>query len=223
MTAPIGYVLLEFPRYSETFILNELLALRRHGLPHRVFCLRGRSDLNAIPPELSEITEFLSEDGSDVELHFSELARLYEERPQQFIAALAKMRHKHERRAAEKVAKRREPLWLLACALSLAARCQKYRIAHLHAHYANQPAEVAELAARLIGCSFSFTGHAKDIFTMKPARLAKIVSRAKFVVGCSQAGVEHLRQGHQAQPVAAIENKPTSPEVSDEPDEADTD
>src|SRR5438046_3913330 len=38
-SATIGYVLKMFPRLSETFILNEVLELERHGLKLHIFSL----------------------------------------------------------------------------------------------------------------------------------------------------------------------------------------
>ena len=40
----VGYVLKKFPRNSETFILNEILALQRHGADVTVFSLNRPDD-----------------------------------------------------------------------------------------------------------------------------------------------------------------------------------
>jgi hypothetical protein len=39
-------------------------------------------------------------------------------------------------------------------------------IAHLHAHFAHSPTSVAMFASEISGIPFSFTAHAKDIYTL---------------------------------------------------------
>lgn len=41
---PVGYILKMYPRFSETFILNELLELERQGVHVRIFSLRKSDD-----------------------------------------------------------------------------------------------------------------------------------------------------------------------------------
>jgi colanic acid/amylovoran biosynthesis glycosyltransferase len=40
----IGYVLKRYPRYSETFVVNEILAHEAAGLPIEIFALRPSND-----------------------------------------------------------------------------------------------------------------------------------------------------------------------------------
>src|SRR5918992_2562678 len=42
--APLAYILKMYPRFSETFILNELLELERQGVALRIFSLREPND-----------------------------------------------------------------------------------------------------------------------------------------------------------------------------------
>ncbi|MCA8963165.1 MAG: hypothetical protein KDC38_21735, partial [Planctomycetes bacterium] len=50
----IGYVLKKFPRASETFILNEILALQRQGVEVTVFSLH-KADDGVFHPGLAEL------------------------------------------------------------------------------------------------------------------------------------------------------------------------
>ncbi len=65
-------------------------------------------------------------------------------------------------------------------ALALAHRLRGRQIDHLHAHFAHAPATVAMYAARQLGVSFSFTGHAVDLFRDR-ALLKPKLRRARFV------------------------------------------
>jgi glycosyltransferase involved in cell wall biosynthesis len=67
-------------------------------------------------------------------------------------------------------------------------------ICHLHAHFAHSPASVAFFSAQLSGQRFSFTAHAKDIYTSDAAQLREKLSRAAFVVTCTEYNRRHLKK-----------------------------
>ena len=58
-------------------------------------------------------------------------------------------------------------------------------VTHLHAHFAHSPASVAMFASCMSGLPFSFTAHAKDIYTSDPRQLSEKIGRARFVVTCT--------------------------------------
>ena len=66
---------------------------------------------------------------------------------------------------------------------------------HLHAHFAHGTTTVTWLASTITGLPFSFTGHAKDIYTeeLNPAGLLRRkMDAASFVVTCTEANRRHL-------------------------------
>ena len=70
------------------------------------------------------------------------------------------------------------------------------RIQHLHAHFCHGSTTIAMFASRMSGIPFSFTAHAKDIYLkeLNPGRLLqKKMRRAKFLVTCTGANEQHLR------------------------------
>lgn len=184
MPRRIGYVLLEFPRYSETFITNEILALREHDIPQVLFSLEkpAHSDemLSSLPPLP---VAYLPAEPGDVPGVFTGDPEIFAQEFQK-----AKLRVSSQADAEMRWNK----LGVFQAAAHIAHSCHLLRLNHLHCHYATVPSEVGALAAKLAGISFSFTGHAKDIFTMKPAKLGRLVHRAKFVVTCSRTGLEHI-------------------------------
>jgi glycosyltransferase involved in cell wall biosynthesis len=84
--------------------------------------------------------------------------------------------------------------------LQAVALCDHLRdapeVRHLHAHYAHSTATVAWLASQITGLPFSFTAHAKDVYSesLNPAGLLRRkLLAARFAVTCTGAGAEHLR------------------------------
>ncbi|HEY1478487.1 MAG TPA: glycosyltransferase, partial [Gaiellales bacterium] len=67
----------------------------------------------------------------------------------------------------------------------------------LHAHYAHGSTTVAWLASQITGLPFSFTAHAKDVYSeeLNPAGLLRRkLLAARFAVTCTKAGGKHLRR-----------------------------
>ena len=75
-------------------------------------------------------------------------------------------------------------------------------IQHIHANWASHPAMSAWIMARLTGASWSFAGHASDIYLQR-TMLREKIEAAKFVVTCTRhnkdylAGVGGRRGGQQ--------------------------
>ncbi len=82
--------------------------------------------------------------------------------------------------------------WQAIAAMALARRVRKLGVTHIHAHMAHVPTTIAMYAARQLGISFSFTGHAADIFRDR-ALLKPKLERAKFVSCISEWHREFYR------------------------------
>jgi glycosyltransferase involved in cell wall biosynthesis len=68
-------------------------------------------------------------------------------------------------------------------------------VRHLHAHFAHGATTVTWLAATIAGLPFSFTGHAKDIYSesLNPrGQLRRKLLAARFAVTCTEANLRHL-------------------------------
>ena len=66
-------------------------------------------------------------------------------------------------------------------------------VVHLHAHFAHSPASVAMFAGMLSHIPFSFTAHAKDIYTSDPRQLREKLALTRFVVTCTEYNRRHLK------------------------------
>jgi glycosyltransferase involved in cell wall biosynthesis len=65
-------------------------------------------------------------------------------------------------------------------------------VAHLHAHFAHSPTSVALFASELSKIPFSFTAHAKDIYTSDSDQLREKIALARFVVTCTEYNRRYL-------------------------------
>ncbi|MGD9505866.1 MAG: glycosyltransferase [Syntrophobacteraceae bacterium] len=65
-------------------------------------------------------------------------------------------------------------------------------VVHLHAHFCHTPTSVAFFASELTGLPFSFTAHAKDIYTSDPEQLRRKIDKAAFVVTCTRYNARRL-------------------------------
>ena len=187
MTLPrTAYILLWFPKPSETFIFREVQDLRRLGLALSVFSLYG------------EWADGLS---AGMRAAAGDVERLgCRALPRMFMAVAhwgwrkpvptARMLGRAFRwgGGCEKWA---ENFWAFLAGFQLARRCEAEGIRHIHAPWAGGPATAAWTAAQLTGIPFTFTGRAWDIHP-PDAWLREKIRAAAFVRCETCAAREHL-------------------------------
>ena len=183
--APIAVLVKTYPKISETFILEELLGLERHGLRLHVFSLQPPTD-----PVCHEANRALR-----AAVTYLPRARVSEAVPAlRAHATLMVTRPGRYLRALLFALRRAEGAGMDAFfqAGFLAQRLAQAGIGHLHAHFASHPAGVAELASQLAGISYSISAHAKDIYLSSPASLRRKLDSARFTVTCTEYNRRYL-------------------------------
>ena len=176
-------ILKGYPRISESFISNEIALLEESGLTVRIVSMRKpREDfthesVKRIKAGVDYLPETMA--GNIRVLLASNLACLAA-RPGRYLLALAAMLLQLARTRKAATVKH-----LLQAGYLAARVLPGSGVAHLHAHFAHSPTSVAQFTSRLTGLPFSFTAHAKDIYTQKPARLAAKIAQASFVATCT--------------------------------------
>lgn len=178
---PIAYCTGEYPRASDTFVLREILALRRLGfevLTHSVRATDAAHHVGADQKAEHAATFHIQKVAMNpVNLIGAHLSLLRGDAKRWFRAvALA-------RRICPPGLK--EALWQVFYFLEagvLAARLRQKGVVHLHNHFANSSCSVAMLAAEMADIPFSFTLHGPAIF-FEPLkwRIDEKIARAKFV------------------------------------------
>jgi glycosyltransferase involved in cell wall biosynthesis len=193
-----AYVLLWFPKASETFVFTEVVLLRERGLPLKVYTLYGVSRRHWSP-----------------EMRASDLQGVFRLGVRQLRRAHLDLAYWWVRRKRETLAlleavlfagpygleKTGENLWAVLCSFRLARSFQDEGIEHIHAPWASGPATAAWAASRLTGIPFSFTARAWDV-DPPDGILGRKMEDARFVRSESRFNIEQLkgiapRQAHK--------------------------
>lgn len=179
-----------FPQTSETFIANEILRVERTGAPVRIYSYRQPVEtvehecVRLIQSPVQYLPDPLWKSLGKLIGQARAMRRL---EPARFRKTLAYVGRVSIRDRSLDVWKR------LLQALYLAWDLRQENVTHVHAHFAHQATQVAMLASMLSGISFSFTGHAKDVYTARPRNLKEKVEQAAFAVTCTGANQTYLR------------------------------
>lgn len=170
----VGYVVKRYPRFSETFVVNEILAHEAAGQDIEIFALRPSVDTHFqnVISQVRAPVRFLAS-GSVKSTEFWKACRRLGDQFPQLWPALSEASFTTGADAYQ--------------AIQLASEIRNRNISHLHAHFATSAATVAQLAARIAGITYSVTMHAKDIFheSVNPKDLRTKITDAKFVVTVS--------------------------------------
>ncbi len=184
----LAYLLNGFPCLAETYILQEILELERQGLSLRIFALYEPSDAQLVEEAQSvqAPVTYIPRPGyfsRDMLLLLTAAVRRFFKAPWRFLhAGVLVAVHTRQLSASRH----------LLYAAYLADQLEHESITHLHAHFANTPGSVAQLAHLLTGISYSFTAHAYDIYLSSQAALAYKMQLATFVVTCTAYNQHYL-------------------------------
>lgn len=178
----IAYLVSQYPKVSHSFIRREILALERCGWRITRLSIRGWDAKLVDPEDIAESakTIFVLKDGPFALALAVARQMLY--RPGRFCAALAlamRMMRGSDRPFLWHLIYLAEACWIVP-------RLAVQRIAHIHAHFGTNPAEVAMLVAALTGIGYSFTVHGPEEFDRAHViHLDEKIRRASFVVAIS--------------------------------------
>ncbi len=194
----VGYLLKRYPRLSETFILHEMLALERRGVELSVYSMMDPGEKIVHPDvhRLNARVNYLPQPSfATVRVFARAHITLMRRAPRRYLRALGLAWSRADRLAGIRHFIRAG--WL-------GVELERLGIRHLHAHFAHGPAATAHFTHLLTGISFSFTGHAKDIYTTRPERIAERMRDADFIVTCTGHNVEYLSRLVDANTAARI-------------------
>ena len=188
-TQRIAYLVKRFPRLSETFILDEVLALRRAGIALQLYALMDPGEKLVHPgaaglrPEVTYLHDRRHRTRSGLRLLRGAAQQAFGH-PAGGLRVLWALLSVH--RSLPSLRHAVEGMWL-------AHELRRRNITHLHAHFVHSPAAVAFFARLAGGPSFSMTAHAKDLYTTLPRNLRIRTDAADFLVTCTAANAEYLR------------------------------
>ncbi len=202
-TDKVAYVLSRFPKLTETFVLYEMLAIEKQGVPVEIF-------------PLFSMENAATNQGASLGQKILELFRKPVKRPVMHpdAAPLVEKAHYHPLFSLKVMAALlavlfRHPLTVLGTlgtliranwgswnfllgGLAFFPKCtwiaremQREGVTHIHAHFANHPAAAAFIIHRLTSIPFSFTAHGSDLH-MDRHMLREKVEEADRVITISR-------------------------------------
>jgi len=176
-----------YPRLSETFIAQEILALEERGLDLEIWSLRHPTE-RAVHPMNKKIkarVTYLPEYLYEEPLRVLQGA-LWCLGQKGFGAALKAFWRDLKRDFTANRVRRLGQAFVMARELPAEVR-------HLHVHYLHTPASVVRYAALLTGRSWTFSAHAKDIWTTPDWEKREKMQEALWGVTCTAQGAETLQ------------------------------
>ena len=185
MRRPVAVVVKGWPRLSETFIAQEILALERRGIELVIVSLRRPTDrfTHPIHAEIRSpvhyLPEYLHEAPGRVLSAWKTARRLsgFSRARSMWLADLSRDRTPNRVRR-------------FGQALVLAAELGQ--VESIHAHFLHTPASVARYASAMLGIGWSFSAHAKDVWTTPTWEKREKLADARFGVTCTRVNLEHL-------------------------------
>ncbi len=182
----LGFVLKGYPRLSESFIAAEIANLEARGFAIDIWSLRHPTDKARHPVH------------DRIKAPVAYLPEYLHHEPGRVLRAILIARGLPGFSAAWRVFSKdfaldptRNRVRRFGQAMVLATEAPD-AIKHFHAHFLHTPSSVARYAALLTGRTWSFSAHAKDIFTIPDWEKAEKLADAAFGVTCTRAGAAHL-------------------------------
>ncbi|MEQ8663352.1 MAG: glycosyltransferase [Gammaproteobacteria bacterium] len=161
--------------------MQELLGLERHGFALQIFSLQRPTERlrHGHVDQLQARVVYLAA-GSRVDASaLLALGALLLTAPRRLLGSLGFLLRRAEGGRLRDL--------LMAARVAREARSDAF-----YAHFASEPAAVAELAAQLRGGRFAISAHAKDIYLADPVVLARKLARASFVCTCTEYNRRYL-------------------------------
>jgi len=191
----VGFVVKRYPRYSETFVVREILAHEEAGLSVEIFSMR--------PPDDAHFQDVISRVRAPANYLYMPAEGLLPESlagatltAAHFWKAMAEAGLELPGLAARLEDVREAEARDVYQGLQLARAVRRKNIQHLHAPFASDAASVARLASHFSGVPYSFTARAKDIFheTVEPEDMRRKLRDAVSVVTISDYHLNYLQQ-----------------------------
>jgi len=180
------FILKGYPRLSETFIAQEILALEQRGIALAIASLRRPTDTQTHPvhrdiaAEVKYLPEYLHDEPARVDQARTGARRLAGY-PAARAAFRADLRLDPSRNRIRRFGQ--------ACVL---AHEMPHNVTWLHAHFLHTPASVTRYAALMTGLPWSCSAHAKDIWTTPQWDIAEKLAELDWLVTCTELGARYL-------------------------------
>lgn len=191
----IAYLLDNFPVYSETFVVREILEMKRKGFDVLVMARNNAAGnplfSGVIHPDARQVMKdvyYISDKESGSSKSRKLLFHLYFllRNPGRYLKTLL-----FSYRSG------RPTFGAFKNSVLYAMKLKKAGVFHIHAHFADEACKLAMLISMIAGIPYSFTIHAYDIFLPERADLMEDkFNRAKFVASISEYNKDYVLNRH---------------------------
>lgn len=186
MTQDVAFFLKGYPRLSETFIAQEILALEQRGLTIQIVSLRHPTDTRHHPihdeirASVLYLPEYvLREPGRVVRAWWRQRgSKVYRAARNQWLRDMVR---------GPSIPRARTFFQALVYANEAPPG-----IARLHAHFLHTPASVARYSSLMMGLPWSCSAHARDIWTSPDWEKREKLQSLEWLVTCTAHGRDHL-------------------------------
>jgi glycosyltransferase involved in cell wall biosynthesis len=228
---PVAYIMSRFPKLTETFVLDELVAVDRQGVRIELFpLLRERAEIvhpEALPwMERAHYLPFLST------AILRSNVRLLVRHPRRYLGTLAAM----IRGTAGSLNFLVGGIGIFPKVVHAASQMSELGVRHVHCHFATHPALAGFLIQRLTGIPYSFTAHGSDLHVERRMLCQKIaesafavtISRSNAAVIAKECGgsvpkLQVIRCGVDLRRFRPADDRDAAPDATDPPTGVTTD
>ena len=187
----IAYILGMFPVYSETFILREILELKRKGFKVLVMARMNTQKHQLISEVIHAEAEKLMKEVYYFPELGTEMSRIQKALFHLYFLLFNPIRYLKTFFFSYRTDK--ETFWFFKNMVFYAMKLKRERVEHIHAHFAVDSCKFAMLISMLSGIPYSFTVHAHDIFLPEYSDLmVEKFNHSKFVVCISEYNKEYV-------------------------------
>lgn len=172
----VAYVVSRFPKLSETFILYEMLELERLGIDVDLYAL-VREPETALQPGAASFVERMTVVRRRSRTMLAAQWHWLRRRPGRYLGTWWGALWGNRRSLKFLV----RAVAVVPTAAAFARRIEARGTDHVHAHWATHPALAAWVVHRLTGTSYSFTGHAHDLYVERSMLDVKIRDAAAVI------------------------------------------
>jgi glycosyltransferase involved in cell wall biosynthesis len=183
----LGYLLKAFPRVSETFIINEIIALERQGFDLHIYSMihtRDRMRHRLVDQVRSPVTHLPDPLWRSLLTVVGAHLWMLRRAPGRYVSTLLRVLALVELDLLERFVQ----------APCLARLLERDDIGHVHAGFVHAPGSLAWLVFLLTGTPFSVATHAKDLYHSPPRVLRRKLADARVVFTCTRYNVDHLER-----------------------------
>lgn len=193
--AKVGYVIKMYPRFSETFIVREIIGREARGEQVAIASLRSPRDprFHGMISQVAAPITWIAQDKRGGTL-WPGLARLRElgvALTDELMAVILD-----------------EDVYVAAQGVQVAIWALENELTHLHAHFASAAGRTARIAAAITGLPWTVTAHAKDIFheEYEERRREQVLSHADTIVAVADSTAAYLRETYPEARIRRIYN-----------------